>query len=104
MISKFFNSLLSKQPAQVQKAPSATKEYKRFNDAIIIIGQDNPHKSLPVMACNERAVKMIGYSESQIKSLDFRELLPPETKEIVEDIANAKNVTIVFLRWFQPIC
>ena len=88
MLEKFINNILKKPtPAQpVQTGAQRPKpEYKRFNDAILVVTQDNKHGRLLINACNERAVKLIGYSEAEILSLDFRELLPPEIRETVDD-------------------
>ena len=86
MLSKIINNLLKKPAmADVPKVHAPRPDYKRFNDAVLVVTQDNSHGQLTVNACNERAVKLIGYSEAEIISLDFRELLPPDIREIIED-------------------
>lgn len=82
MIGKFFNHLGKKNSGQ---QPNVTPDYKRFNDAILVVSQDNTQRQLPIKACNERAVKLIGRPEGEISSLDLREILPPETTELLND-------------------
>lgn len=85
MIGKFFNSLGKKSPPVATPAKPSGPEYKRFNDAVLVISQDNIHRMLPIQACNERAVRLVGYSEAELSSFDLRELLPEDTRELLND-------------------
>lgn len=92
MLGKLFNKLLNKKvAAPILPEPASANEYKRFNDAIIIILQDNTNKSLPVTACNERAASLIGYSEKDVATKDFRDLLPLHIQELVNEYIEFKE-------------
>ncbi len=85
MLGKIINNILKKPATSAPKPPAPRPDYKRFNDAVLVVTQDNKHGRLLINACNERLVKLIGYSEAEILSLDLRDLLAPDVRELVED-------------------
>lgn len=68
------------------KGPSAPVEQpKRYNDAVLIIRQDNENNRLPVEAGNFLALKLLACETDDLLEKDLREFLPPNIRELIDD-------------------
>ncbi len=75
MLARIFRPKSAKSPVAQQ----------RFNDAVVIIRQDNQKKSLPVEASNDLVSNLLGYEAKDIVNHDLREFVSPEVKEVITE-------------------
>ncbi len=72
------------KPGKGKKTP-LTKEAKRYNDAVLIIRQDNPGLSLHIEAANFLALKLLGGETRDIIEKDVRNFVPDNIRQIINE-------------------
>lgn len=71
------------QPRKLNK--DNVDKAKRYNDAVMIVRQDNAEKRLPIEALNFNALKLLGLESSEAVERDLRDYLPIALREVIND-------------------